>query len=103
MSGQVDPAAVAAHLDDLARVAQAVAEDLRNGLAYLPNQEPYAGVKPDADGLLTAKALSKLLLANARTVRRWRQEPGFPKPLRMRGPLRWRRADIEKWIAGRAK
>jgi predicted DNA-binding transcriptional regulator AlpA len=98
---QVDHAVLAAHLDDLARIAQTVAEDLRNCLAASAQSEPHATVesRPDADGLLDIAAMTKLLVVNSRTLRRWRQMPGFPRPLKLDGPLRWRRSEIETWLA----
>lgn len=100
---QVDPAELAAHLEDLARIAQTVAQDLRNGLAVIAESgpagargEPAVSAVPNC--LLDVKALTGLLLANERTIRRWRQMPGFPKPIRKDGPLRWRRSAIEAWL-----
>jgi predicted DNA-binding transcriptional regulator AlpA len=100
--------AVVADLRTLAEVATRLAKNLEDCLADLAKSEPAGvsgepAVKLDPDALLDVKALTKLLLANDRTVRRWRQMPGFPKPLKLDGPLRWRRSDIEQWLARRPK
>jgi predicted DNA-binding transcriptional regulator AlpA len=48
--------------------------------------------------LLSAKQLSKLLSTSVRSVWRYRSANALPQPVKVGGALRWRQADIEKWI-----
>lgn len=101
MSGvQTDPAVLAAHLEELARIAQVVAADLRNGLAVIAPSGPARtggepAVKPD---LMTAQEVADALRIDVRTLRRKRREGTVPKPLRGKGPLRWSRTAVMAWI-----
>jgi predicted DNA-binding transcriptional regulator AlpA len=103
MTGQVDRAALAGHLEALANAALLAVQDLRMGLADLGPDAPSATVKPVAvaNDLLDANELAALLKIDIRTLRRWRIEGRVPKPLRGKGPLRWRRSDVEKWLKER--
>lgn len=114
MSAQVDRAALAGHLEALAQAAQLVAQDLRSGLADLGDGmacvgRAGGGASGDppvnscsSSALLDARELSAQLGINLRTLRRWRHEGRAPKPLRGKGPLRWRRTDVERWLQERA-
>lgn len=53
--------------------------------------------------LLTQAQLCELLQVGPRTVRRLRSDPAakFPAPIKRARILRWRREQIEFWIAGR--
>jgi hypothetical protein len=100
VTSQVDQATLAAHLDDLARIAQIVAEDLRNSLAYLREAGP-AGSGGEAavnHDLMTAEELAGALRIDIRTLRRRRHQGRIPKPLRGKGPLRWSRAAVARWM-----
>jgi predicted DNA-binding transcriptional regulator AlpA len=50
--------------------------------------------------LLTAAELCSLLKLDARTLRVLRHEGRVPEPIKLGRSLRWRRAEIEAWIAG---
>ena len=50
--------------------------------------------------LLTAADLCSLLKLDARTLRVLRHEGRVPEPIRLGRSLRWRRAEVEAWIAG---
>jgi predicted DNA-binding transcriptional regulator AlpA len=94
------------HLADLAQAAARVAEDLRSGLADPSGGEPDANVptQPTAvpEALLDAKQVARLFGIGVRTLRRWRHEGRAPRPLKGDGPLRWRRADVDRWLKERA-
>ena len=102
MSGaQTDPAVLAAHLDDLARIAQIVAQDLRNGLAVIAATGPAdtRGEPAGKSDLMTADEVSAALCIDVRTLRRKRHEGTVPRPLRGKGrSLRWSRAAVDRWI-----
>ncbi len=88
------------HLEALARAALAVAEDLRNGLAAGADSKPVGAggepaVKPD---LITAAEVAEALRIDVRTLRRKRKLGKAPKALRGKGPLRWHRSDVDRWI-----
>ena len=50
--------------------------------------------------LLTAAELCSLLKLDARTLRVLRHEGRVPEPIKLGRSLRWRRAEVEAWIAG---
>jgi len=56
-----------------------------------------------ASVLLTQDQLADLLQVGARTLRRMRNDQAakFPAPVRRARVLRWRRADVEAWVAER--
>ena len=96
----LDHAALVAHLDALAQAASALAADLRNGLAVIAESRP-AGARGEPavnQGLMTAAEVANALRIDIRTLRRKRSEGRAPKPLRGKGPLRWSRASVERWI-----
>ena len=103
MSGQVDPAALAIHLEALAHAALLAVQDLRSGLADLSHGEPSASVKATTSGndLLEAHEVAAMLRINIRTLRRWRREERVPRPLKGKGPLRWSRLAVEQWMRER--
>jgi len=49
--------------------------------------------------LLSVDQLARLLDVSVRTVWRLRDAGKLPPPLRIGGGVRWRRADIQNWIA----
>ena len=103
MTPQLD-SALASDFRALADLASRLARRLESGLADLPDSEPSATVKPTAPfaELLGARELAALLAINARTLRRWKQEGRIPKPLRGKGPPRWRRSAIDQWLEDQA-
>lgn len=53
----------------------------------------------DGDWLMTAKEVCEAFKITDRTLRRWRQERGFPKPLMINQRVkRYRRSDIDAWL-----
>jgi excisionase family DNA binding protein len=55
---------------------------------------------PDASALLTVDDVAALLNCSSRTVRRLADTGTLPVPMRLNSLLRWRRSDIEDFIAG---
>jgi excisionase family DNA binding protein len=51
------------------------------------------------DELLTEQELATLLKVAVRTVRRWRVEGSGPPALRIGRVVRYRRADVDRWLA----
>ena len=102
-AGQIER--LVGHLAELAQAAVRVAEDLRSGLADLGGASPHATVptQPVAgpDALLDAKQVAAMFGVGVRTLRRWRHDDRLPKPLKLEGRLRWRRADVERWLEDR--
>ena len=52
------------------------------------------------DGLIGIKGVCELLDVSDRTLRRIRAVRGFPKPVKGKGRLRWRRGDIVRYLEG---
>ncbi len=102
MTGQVDPAVLASHLEALAHATLLVVQDLRSGVADLAGTAPSATVKSAtvASELIEADELAALLRIDIRTLRRWRIEGRVPRPLRGK-PLRWNRRAVEQWLKER--
>ena len=55
---------------------------------------------PAASGveLMTAHDLAEVLNCSTRTVRRLRDEGQLPPALKIGAMVRWRRADVERWL-----
>lgn len=53
--------------------------------------------------LIDLEELASLLCVGKRTIYRLKDEGKLPEPVKIRGSLRWRRVDIESWIAGGCK
>ena len=49
--------------------------------------------------LLTAKSLAAMLSTSVRSVWRYRSAGRLPETVNIAGAIRWRRTDIEQWIA----
>ena len=49
--------------------------------------------------LLTIKEVAKLVNFSTRKIQRWKSMGWFPKPIEIGGNVRWRRVDIERWVA----
>jgi len=105
LSAQIDPAALAVDLEVLGQTALRIASNLRDGLAELGVLVPHRVMDSNAPPVaetLTATQLAELLGVNLRTLRRMRHEDRAPKPIRGEGALRWRRADVERWMQAEA-
>jgi predicted DNA-binding transcriptional regulator AlpA len=50
--------------------------------------------------LITASKLAALLEVSTRTLWRLRSAGRLPEPVRLGGAVRWRREEIQNWIAG---
>ena len=61
-----------------------------------PNDAPQVDAAPM---LLTADAVAKLLCVSRLTVFRWRSAGRLPLPVKIGRVVRWRRSEIETWIA----
>jgi excisionase family DNA binding protein len=55
---------------------------------------------PDAAQLLDVRAVAQLLDCSARHVYRLADAGRMPAPVRLGALVRWRRQDIEDWLAG---
>ena len=53
--------------------------------------------------LLTTKEAAELVGTSRYTINRLRAENDFPIPIRLRGSLRFRRDEIERWLANRPR
>lgn len=53
------------------------------------------------DELMSAEDLARAVGASERTVERWRYEGNGPAYLKVGHFVRYRRADVEKWLDGR--
>lgn len=49
--------------------------------------------------LLTVDAVAALLSVSTRTVRRMADSGQMPRPVRLASLIRWRRDDVEQWLA----
>lgn len=106
--------AVARLLREAASELEGLVDQCPGGLADLGGREPCTVLCEPAStppspvailpALLSAAQLASLLGCNVRTARRWRKERGFPKPIKVaKGALRWRRADVERWIGEKGR
>lgn len=51
--------------------------------------------------LIDADEFARQLGVNVRTLRRMRHEGGVPKPIEIGNVIRWRRADVERFLQGK--
>lgn len=56
--------------------------------------------KYDGCEFIPAKVLAEILGVDVRTVHRYKSAGKLPKPIRFGGNVRWRRQDIDDWLAG---
>ena len=71
-------------------------------LAAIPAEQLEPGPAPDPLALMTKRELANLLAVDPWTIDRWRKSDDFPVPVWLSGTTpRWRRADIETWLATR--
>jgi len=107
-----DLAAVAASLasvsDQLASLARQVAELVAagagtsgGGLAILAQREAVMDAMPAMKLVLSQAETAELLGVHARTLARMRAAGGGPRAIRVRGAIRYRRADVERWLEGK--
>jgi len=93
-----DLASLARDLHDLAARAELLARSLESAVAHLDQHEPsQTVVKP----LLTPAEFADLIGVHTRTVQRMRAAGQGPKPIRVRGAVRYRRRDVEAWLEGK--
>lgn len=92
---------MAEHLEAAAALARKLAGSLETRLASARDIDPYALVTKtnETSDLLDAHELAATLKVDVRTARRWSREQRIPEAMRIGGVLRWRRADIDTWVA----
>jgi len=114
LSGFSRDARVLALLERIAAGVEGLRDELRGvaALATLAQDargtEETASLAPGSTAasnaptceLLTAADLCSLLKLDARTLRVLRHEGRVPEPIKLGRSLRWRRAEVEAWIAG---
>ena len=83
-------------LDALADRFETLAEDLRSQLDHLRASSLHGPV--DEHEFLTVAEVVEMLSVGERTLRRLRARRGFPRPVKGQGRLRWRRADLVRWM-----
>jgi len=49
--------------------------------------------------LLTAKDLAKILSTSVRSIWRYQSSGRLPKTIKIAGAIRWKKSDIDLWIA----
>lgn len=54
---------------------------------------------PTSSLLLTVKEVAEMIGVSSRTVWRMRSSGELVPPIHVRGSIRWRRDEIERWIA----
>ena len=107
-----DPASVLASLASaaaqLASQAQQAAELLASGtgtstssLALLGRPEAVMASMPAHKLLLSQAEAAALLGVHPRTLARMRAGREGPKAIKIRGALRYRRRDVERWLEGK--
>ena len=75
-----------------------IERDARNQCLHLQGEEGAATL-PAAPSMMTADDIAAFLQVSTRTVWRLTSSRSLPKPLRIGRTVRWRRSDIEDWIA----
>lgn len=87
-------------LDAVTERLETLAEDLQSQLEHLRASSLHVPV--DEHEFLTIAEVVEMLSVGTRTLRRLRAQRGFPRPVKGPGKLRWRRADLVRWM-GRAR
>lgn len=102
---QADLARLAAVGRELADLAERLGPNLAELLADLPRPRLMEPVdkKPAPSGpeILTSADLAKLLRIDERTLRAMRRSGEAPEAIRIGTRPRWRRGDVESWLAKR--
>ncbi len=97
-------------LERIATGIEGLRQDLGSALADLAASSVHGDVDDDDDRrndardpaqLLTAAELAALLQIDERTLRELRHAGKVPEPLSVGKRLRWRRRDVEAWMAKR--
>jgi excisionase family DNA binding protein len=78
------------HIDALIEELRAIRAEVR--------QLREAKIAP-VPALLTIDDLAEMLRVSTRTLRTWRHEGELPPAITIGGALRWRRADVDAWLA----
>jgi predicted DNA-binding transcriptional regulator AlpA len=99
VEGMLDEMRKANAMQALAQEARALAPHGDGGSANGAAGH-HAASNAHACELLTAADLCALLKLDARTLRVLRHEGRVPEPIKLGRSLRWRRAEIEMWVAG---
>jgi predicted DNA-binding transcriptional regulator AlpA len=75
------------------------ARDDRQSAILTPNAQAPSEPAPAQSLLVSALQVAELLAVSCRTV--WRLDSGgrLPRPVKIGGQTRWRRSEIENWIA----
>lgn len=108
--GSTEP--LASILMDLAELGRKLVETSESALALLaqreaecrsPEPDPAAkdSMSIDKPMLMTGAQVAEELQVTLRTLRRMRAAGEGPKPIEVRGALRWRRVAVERWVARR--
>jgi len=90
--------ALARDLHDLAARAEQLARSLESAVARLDQHEPS---QTDMKPVLTPAEFAATIGVHVRTVQRMRAAGQGPKPIRVRGAVRYRRRDVEAWLEGK--
>jgi predicted DNA-binding transcriptional regulator AlpA len=56
---------------------------------------------PEQAALMNATETAAALGVHRRTLHRMRQEPNFPKPIKVGTSRRWKRSDVERFMRAR--
>ena len=59
---------------------------------------PHTEQSPPPVALLTADDVAKLLSCSPRSLRRLADQGSVPRPVKVGGLVRWRRAAIDEWL-----
>ena len=89
---------LARDLRQFAESANELARSLEGALAPLAKPEQS---QTDMPLVLTPAEFADLLGVHPRTVQRMRAAGQGPKPIRVRGAVRYRRRDAEAWLEGK--
>lgn len=64
-----------------------------------PMLEGFSSPDDSPSLLLTIDDVAHLVRMSIRQIQRWKSAGWFPQELNIGGNVRWRRADIEAWVA----
>ena len=94
--------ALAALIAAVTELAAALAETSRGGLASLDAVEPLQD-QPDMKLVLTPAEFAAMIGVHPRTVQRMRAAGQGPKAICVRGAVRYRCRDVERWLEGKRR
>jgi excisionase family DNA binding protein len=93
---------LANELEETLQILRSALPDLHEpSLHGVQRRRPRAPIAMPKDSTLTATQVAAVFSCSTRTLRRLRQEGKVPKPIPFGGRLRWRRRDVEDWLAKR--